>query len=308
VSAPAAAIPVEDAFPLVPRHRLHGLELGPFRSVRRGPGSDPAGSRPYEPGDDVRAIDWGASARLSAARGTDEFIVRERFAEQAPRVVVLVDRRPGMALYDAPWLSKPAALDACEQLIGESALRARGLVGLLHHGAGAPAFQPPTGNPRVWRSRERSSGFDAPAGSLADGVDRLAHARTLPAGSFLFVLSDFLDPVPPETWLVAASRGWDVVPVVVQDSTWEASFPEEVGGLVLPVADPGSGRHALVRVGREEARARRRANEARLAALLAGFADLGLDPVRLDTADPDGVLAAFLGWAAARLAPLGRAW
>ena len=308
VSAPAAAIPVEDAFPLVPRHRLHGLELGPFRSVRRGPGSDPAGSRPYEPGDDVRTIDWGASARLSAARGADEFVVRERFAEQAPRVVAFADRRPGMALYPEPWLPKPAVLAVCERLIGESALRARGLVGSLHFGDGVPAYRPPSGNPRVWRSRGQPAAFAAPPGSLADGIDRLAHARALPAGSFLFVLSDFLDPVPPEAWLLAVGRGWDVVPVVIQDPTWEASFPADAGGLVLPVADPVTGRHGLVRLGRADALARRRANEERLAALLAAFADLGLDPVRLETADEDRVLAAFLEWAAARLAPLGRAW
>lgn len=308
MSAPAAAIPVEDAFPLVPRHRLHGLELGPFRSVRRGPGSDTAGSRPYEPGDDVRTIDWAASARLSAARGADEFVVRERFAEQAPRVVVLADRRPGMALYPPPWLDKPAVLAECERLIGESALRARGLVGLLHHADGLPAYLPPSGNPRVWRSREQPAAFAAPSGSLADGLDRLAHARALPAGSFLFVLSDFLDPVPPEAWLLAVARGWDVVPVVVQDPTWEASFPAEAGGLVLPVADPASGRHGLVRLSPADALARRRTNEERLAGLLAGFAELGLDPVRPDAAEPDAVLACFLAWAAARLAPLGRAW
>jgi uncharacterized protein (DUF58 family) len=306
VSAPAAALPAEDTFPLVPRHRLRGLELGPFRSIRRGPGSDPAGSRPYEPGDDVRTIDWAASARLSAARGVDEFVVRERFAEQAPRVVVLADRRPGMALHPPPWLSKPAAVAACERLIGESALRARGLVGLLHFGEGELTWRPPSGNPRAWRSRDPSPSFRAPAGSVADGIDRLAHARLLPPGSFLFVLSDFLDPVPAEAWLLATARGWDVVPVVVRDPTWEASFPAELGGLAVPLLDPVSGRRALVRLGRAEAAARRRAHEERLARLLAELADLGLDPVPVASDDPDAILGAFLAWAADRLVPLGR--
>ena len=88
---------------------------GPFRGVRRGVGSDPAGSRPYRPGDDVRTIDWGASARLSAARGAVEFVVRERFAEQAPRVVLVSDRRPGMALHGPPWLAKPEVLAGAER-------------------------------------------------------------------------------------------------------------------------------------------------------------------------------------------------
>src|SRR5947208_15948827 len=87
------------AFPLTPRRRLIGLSFGGMRSARRGTGSDVAGSRVYRPGDDIDTIDWAASARLSAARGTDEFIVRERFAEEAPRVVIIADRRPEMSLF-----------------------------------------------------------------------------------------------------------------------------------------------------------------------------------------------------------------
>jgi uncharacterized protein (DUF58 family) len=308
VRVPAAAAIADDAFPLVPRHRLQGLELGPFRSVRRGSGSDPAGSRRYEPGDDVRTIDWGASARLSAARNADEFVVRERFAEQAPRVVVVTDRRRGMALYPEPWLSKPSVLATCERLIGESAFRARGLLGGLHFGSGDPSWLAPSGNPRAWRTRDLEPGFGAPAGSLADGLDRLAHSRTLRAGSFVFVLSDFLDPVPDEAWLAAAARGWDLVPVIVQDPTWEASFPVETGGLVLPLVDAGTGTPSLVRLTTEDARARRSAHESRLARLVGGLAELGLDPIRLTCSDPDAILAAFVAWATARLAPAGRAW
>jgi len=65
-------------------------------------GSDVAGSRPYRPGDDVDAIDWASSAKLSAARGQDEFIVRERYADEAPYVVCVLDRRPSMAHMAAP--------------------------------------------------------------------------------------------------------------------------------------------------------------------------------------------------------------
>ncbi len=81
-----------------PRRRVLGLAFGGLHSQRRGQGSDVAGSRPYQPGDDVKRIDWNASARLSLARGSDEFIVREHYAEEAPRVVVLCDRRPTMGV------------------------------------------------------------------------------------------------------------------------------------------------------------------------------------------------------------------
>ena len=91
-------------------------------------GSDVASSRPYQPGDDVDTIDWNASARLSSARGTDEFIVRERFAEEAPCVVILCDRRPEMALYPQglPWLSKPTVMLEAGRQIADSTAKSRG--------------------------------------------------------------------------------------------------------------------------------------------------------------------------------------
>src|SRR5215475_9172484 len=118
-------------FPLVPRRRVMGLAFGGMHSVRRGIGSDVAGSRPYRPGDDVAAIDWNASARLSAARASDEFVVRERFSEEAARVVVLCDRRPAMGI-DAPSVRrfrKAEAVRRAVELVSASAVAARSLVG-----------------------------------------------------------------------------------------------------------------------------------------------------------------------------------
>ena len=110
------------SFPLIPRHRL-GLAFGTMHGARRGLGLDIAGARPYRPGDDVSAIDWAASARLSAATDRDEFLVRERFADEASRVVALCDRRAAMALYPPglPWLRKPDAMHIALDLIARPA-------------------------------------------------------------------------------------------------------------------------------------------------------------------------------------------
>jgi hypothetical protein len=96
-----------------------------MRSVRRGGRSDPVSSRPYHPGDDLRLLDRHASARLSAARGTTELVVRQHFAEEAARTAVLIDPSPTMQLYPIPWLSKPAAVATATALIEASAARAR---------------------------------------------------------------------------------------------------------------------------------------------------------------------------------------
>ena len=70
------------------------------------------------------AIDWAASARLSAARGADEFVVREFFAEQAPRVVVVCDRRPRSGSTAPRSVARQAAA-ATAEIVARRARRAR---------------------------------------------------------------------------------------------------------------------------------------------------------------------------------------
>jgi uncharacterized protein (DUF58 family) len=292
-------------FPLVPRWRVAGIPFGEQRSIRRGPGSDVAGSRAYRPDDPVGAIDWRASARLSSARGSDEFVVREYQAEEAPRVVVVCDRRPSMELYppSLPWLSKPAAVAAVADAVAVSALAARGEVGYLDlAGGGAPFWLPPRsrGTRADIEARLAEAPFDAPPDGLERALTDLArHRSDLPSGSFVFVVSDFIAPIAAETWLRARSLRWDIVPVVVQDPTWEQSFPE-IGGVVVPVAEAGGGDVSLVRVGARDARDVRRTYEARLRGRLAELSSLGLDSVLVGTSEPLEIDHAFLVWAEQR--------
>jgi uncharacterized protein (DUF58 family) len=288
-------------FPLVPRRPVIGLSFGTMRSLRRGTGSDVAGSRPYRPGDDIHAIDWAASARLSSARSSDEFVVRERYAEEAPRVVVVCDRRPGMAHFTAPlpWLNKALAMRrATGQILG-SATVAGGFVGYLDYADGEAHWRPPQGQRKLWElSNERlaSTEFDAPADCLERSLAHLAeHARAVTAGTFLFVLSDFLPAPSKEVWLTALEHRWDVVPVVIQDPTWEQSFPD-VDGIVVTLRDHATRRIVPVRLTAKEAAQRRAANEERLRVLDATFRAVDMDPVFLSSSDPAEILTSFLAW------------
>jgi uncharacterized protein (DUF58 family) len=291
----------ERVFPLTPRRRLIGLSFGGLRSSRRGIGSDIAGSRPYQPGDDMKRIDWAASARLSSSRGSDEFIVREQFAEEAPRVVVVADRRPEMSLYPSwlPWLSKADAVRTASILIADSTVAARGLSGYLDFADGSRFWRPPRSQHEDWRTEQRRP-FRAPQDTVSRSFAHLLESRpSLPPGTFLFVLSDFL--VPPELplWLRALERRWDLVPVVVQDATWETSFPD-VSGTMVPVVLPQSGRVTFIRLSAAEVAERKLANEERHARLLRTFEELDLDPILLTTENPAAILDAFVSWSEQR--------
>ena len=296
-------------FPLIPRRRVLGLAFGGLHSARRGAGSDVASARPYRPGDDVGKIDWPASARLSLARGTDEFIVREHFAEEAPRVVVLCDRRPSMHVFGEPWpwLDKAEAIRQCTRLIGDSAVAARGLLGYFDEAAATPFWHPPRTEGELGLL-DLNRPFGAPEDTVARGLRHLIeHPRDLPAGTFVFVLSDFLAGPERDDWLWALERRWEVVPVVIQDPVWEQSFPD-LGGLVVAFEPPGgSSGGMLVRLSEGEAELRRTENEERRRDLLQRLRALDLEPVLVSSHEHRDVLSSFLTWADQRLFTRGRA-
>jgi len=102
----AAAAPSPGAPPLSPEallrrvelrigHRLDGVLQGERRGRRPGPGGEPTVTRTYQPGDDVRWIDWPLTARAG------EPTVRVPELEPVLTAWALVDRSPSMAFGSA---------------------------------------------------------------------------------------------------------------------------------------------------------------------------------------------------------------
>jgi Protein of unknown function DUF58 len=285
-------------FPLIPRRRVIGLAFGGVRSVRRGIGSDVASTREYRPGDDVAWMDWAASAKLSAARGEDEFIVRERYADEAPRVVVLCDRRPSMGIAASAFrtLDKPKAILTALDLIGTSAHAARSLTGYVDYADGDAYWRPPRSE-RIAEPGTFERPFHAPVDTVSRGLGFLGeHRRDLPTQAFVFVLSDFVVPPDLDAWQRALEHQWELVPVVVQDPVWERTFPD-VGDITIPYAQPGTGRVAPVYVTAKEAARLRDAHEARWDALVRDFRSLGIEPVEVCSHEVADLLSSFLRWA-----------
>jgi hypothetical protein len=209
-----------------------------------------------------------------------------------------------MGLHDPelPWLHKPAAVRVILAAVGASARNARARLAV----AGATS----AGAELRWLAERDTlpvtDTLDAPTDALVLTFAALRRRREdLPSGTFVFVVSDFLEPVPAAVWSEAVARRWDVVPVVVQDPVWEASFPA-VGGLLVPVADPRDGTVRPIRMRARAARRLAAEHEVRRAQLLLSFQRVGLDPVLIETSAPADVAGAFERWAAGRLARRGR--
>ena len=297
------------AFPLISRRRLVGSPFGAQRSSRRGRGSETAGTRPYLPGDPISTIEWVASARLSAAHGADEFIVRERFAEEAPLVAIVLDRRPSMAIYGARRrgsTSRARSRRPCARSSRAPTTRAPAGRAASTARSGCGLWQPARGRAQVVGAQIAHAGFEAPEDVLDRAISVLVRRRArLPAGSFVFVISDFLGSLEPASRARLRTLGPDIVPVIIQDPTWERSFPH-VPGVLLPTVDVATGESRPVRLSRREARARKEDHEQRYGELAGRFRRVGMDPVTLGEAEPEPVHRAFLAWAERRRRTLRR--
>ncbi len=218
--------------------------------------------------------------------------------------MIVVDRRPSMALYDRglPWLSKPSAVARAAEAIAFAAVAARAELGYADEvGGRAHILTPGALAPRHILDRARKRSFDASPASLRDLLNGVANRRAeLPQSSFVFVLSDYLNDVPDSTWTVLRRGRLDVVPVIVQDPVWEQHFPR-VPGVLIPFAGvDGDSDEALVRLTAAECARLSRENEERLDRLSSRFRLLGFDPIVLGTSDPTAVDRAFLQWAERR--------
>src|SRR5215468_11934476 len=79
------------ALELVVGRRVDGLLAGDYRSAFAGIGSELWQVRPYEPGDDVRRIEWNVTAR------TNEPHVRVELAERVLVTWLVLDASASMA-------------------------------------------------------------------------------------------------------------------------------------------------------------------------------------------------------------------
>lgn len=297
-------------FPLIPRRKITGLGFGSWPTIRKGAGSDFAGSRPYVPGDDLRQINHKASARFSAMRGRQEFVVSEYFADATAQVIIIVDRAPTMQRFPdfTKFLNKPQVITNAGALIVDSAVRLKCVVGYLdfadwgraHKEDDKKAFWRSPRTKYLPRVKERNLPhpyFTAPVHNVTMAIEFLFGVRkSIQSESFVFIISDFMT-MPPRELLAKALMHLDIVPVLVQDPRVEMSFPllDNVMPVALPIGDNAS-RGAFVPLTRTDAKRMRQENERRFERILSAWRYFGLEPVVLDTTDPFEIQARFARW------------
>ncbi len=258
--------------------RVGGRLPGDHRGRGLGEGLDLDGIRAYQPGDDVRRIDWNATARSLVPQ------VREDVPDRQLTAWILLDVSLSMQFGTADRRKADVA-EGAALVVGRFVGRRRDRLGIVTFGAagGLDRITPPTAGRRATAGLLRALDEDpAEEGggstSIARALGRVSAART-PAG-LVAIISDFRGPLEWRSSLSEVAARHTVLALEIVDPREEALV--DVGELTL--IDPETGRTQRIdtadrrlRGAFADAAARERA------ALAAEFRRLGIRHLRLST-------------------------
>ncbi len=275
------------------RRMVSEVLAGAYRSTFRGSGIEFDDIRPYQPGDDVRAIDWKRTAR------SGEAFIKTYIEERELSLMFAVDTSRTMD-FGSREFSKREVAAQMVALLSYVAARQHDRVGLTLFGAELGlSLEPRKGAGAVARIVR-----EVLAARPTDGQTSFAHvlehcSRSLSRHNLLFFISDFAAPELSEPgelpqWrhhLIDLAGRHDVVLARVSDPF--ETEPPAAGWMALESAASGRRIDLDTRSARVR-RAWRESADARQAAVVSLASRTGLDLIELSTegsvADP---IAAF---------------
>jgi len=191
---------------------------GRYESVFKGHGIEFEEVREYQPGDDIRSIDWNVTARTGRPH------IKRFVEERELAVMLLVDLSRSMAFGSGSQLKHRVATELCA-VLAFSAIKRHDTVGLALFTDRVERFIPPRkGSKHVLRVVRDVLSFE-PTGcgtNVTAALDYLA--KVLHRKAVVFLISDFFCE-DLRTTLAIANRRHDVIAVHVIDPRQETLPP-----------------------------------------------------------------------------------
>ena len=216
------------------RRRLDGLLQGNHLGLVPGPGSEPGEARIYQPGDDVRRMDWAVTARTTVPH------IRETVADRELETWMVVDRSASLDFGTAACEKRDlvvAAVAAIAHLTGGGGNRIGAIIASGERTVRVPARGGLAHARGLVRTvAETPKAPEGVRGNLADALEQLR--RPPRRRGLAVVVSDFLGDLDWDRPLRALSTRHELIAVEVVDPR-DVDLPE-VGTVVL--SDPESGR------------------------------------------------------------------
>jgi uncharacterized protein (DUF58 family) len=257
--------------------RLDGQLQGDYRTLFHGVGIDLADLRDYEPGDDVRHIDWNVTARM------DTPYVRTYLEERDLTAWFLLDRSASMG-FGPTERTKERVLIELATTLARLFTRGGNRVGaILFDNAIERTVPPRSGRQQVLRLAHHLLQPTTASGSTTDlSVLAGAAASTIKRRSLVVIISDFIAEPGWERPVSLLGQRHELVAIRLVDPR-EVTLPD-AGVLVVEDAETG----ALLSVDTSDPGFRRRFQAAaaeRETALEAAAARAGIDLHEVSTDD-----------------------
>src|SRR3989449_92134 len=174
---------------------------GQYHSVFKGQGMNFEEVREYQPGDEVRSIDWNVTARMN-----HPFV--KKFVEERELTLMLVVDVSGSGLFGSREQSKRELATEIASVLAFSAIRNNDKVGLILFTDEVEKFIPPRkGRKHVLRVIREVLFFEPQrrGTDLNEALEFLAHVMTHRA--IVVVISDFLDDSSSSSGTIRPTRG-----------------------------------------------------------------------------------------------------
>ncbi|HEU0088393.1 MAG TPA: DUF58 domain-containing protein [Pseudonocardiaceae bacterium] len=231
------------ALELTVARRLDGLLQGNHLGLVPGPGTEPGEARPYQPGDDVRRMDWAVTAR------TTEPHIRDTVADRELETWLAVDLSASLDFGTAECDKRELAVAACAAVTHLTRGGGNRIGAVVSTGAELLRIPARGGLPHargmIRRIAEMPRAAEGVRGDLAAVLERLR--RPPRRRGLVAVISDFLGPRSSAVFdwerpLRGLSARHDLLAIEVLDPR-DLELPD-IGAVVL--ADPETGRRKEV--------------------------------------------------------------
>jgi len=279
--APSAGLPPEllrrvRQIEIRSRRLVDHFFLGQYKAIFRGRGMEFAGVREYQPGDEVRVIDWNVTARMGEA------YVKQFTEERELTVMLAVDLSRSQAFGSTGQTKREIAAEI-GAVLALSATRTNDKIGMVAFTDRIEVVVPPKKGLRHALRIVRELLYCEPQGSGTD-INLVVEYLTnlLRRRSILFLMSDFYTE-GYERALRVAGRRHDVIGVTVTDPR-ELALPN--AGLI-EVEDAETGEYLLIDTGDKRVRAQYAARAAAQAQVRRqALKSAQVDLIEVSTADP----------------------
>jgi len=212
-------------------HQVTEVMAGEYKSAFKGRGMEFDEVREYQPGDDVKSIDWNVTARTGKP-------YLKRFVEERELTVMLVVDASSSGSFGSIDKSKNEVAAEIAALLAYSAIRSNDRVGLIVFTDQIEKFVPPKkGRSHVMRVIREILFLEAPEHVETDITVALEYLQKVcPRRSVVFLISDFICENYSQAMMLA-SKKHDLIPVSIADPR-ELELPS-IGFIDLMDAETG---------------------------------------------------------------------